>query len=333
MTRNKHDSNFKRGQKLPADWANDVARSLNDENQPGLLKATQPYGYAPLAVAPFTVYEFDLDATNTLHRDRLLSLQVKVPDPASRELVTFGERSVLANVPAPLVVLAPGMPYLIQAAAAPNAPVKGEECGVHNGGVVMDNRGSGFTAINAPFTQGTMSLVWVRFNSSGSAGSAYYKLAEDWLPTRNWIYAYPCDRLGTISSTTPIQLKYIGNLLRYARVGLVVLANRIDGLWEAAQVGDCISTTCKDSTATVSGNEPPIGTVGEAYNFAIAVSNLSSAISASNLPPGILLDGNDLDGEPTTAGTWYVVITGPKTHSGATCNVTRMLKVVVNEAP
>lgn len=327
----KRVSHFKPGQKLTADWTKDVANALNEDvRRLDSVDITRPLGYAADVHDAYELFEFDTSATNSLHRNNVLSLKVKQPANDSRDLMTFGPRKVLADVPAPLIVLMQSHPYLLKADTT-NPPVKGEECGVYNG-FILDSRGSGFTALSEPFAQGSISLVWARFNSASLAES-YLRLIEDHLPGRPYIWAIRSDRGGTTLAgvTEPAKLWYPQTLLQGARLNYLVQAQRIAGEWEFVQGSGCIPTTCNPATngSSVEPGTPPQGVVGTAYSHTITTSGLSGAVTATALPPGITLSGTTFSGTPTTAGKYWVVVTGPKT--GAGCNVTRIVHIEVVE--
>lgn len=164
----------------------------------------------------------------------------------------------------------------------------------------------------------------------------FYKAAEDLYPGRDWFFANQCTRAGTIiDATSFVKIYKWGNLLANMRAGYQMKASFEDGELSFDQ-GDCISSSCSSSTASItltpSTAEATEATVDESYTFSgITTAGLSSAMTAANLPPGLTLSGTTISGTPTTAGTYYVVLTGPTT--GGTCNVKRVLKIVVVEPP
>jgi hypothetical protein len=161
---------------------------------------------------------------------------------------------------------------------------------------------------------------------------AFYKSAEDLAPTRQWFYANPCDREGTVTDATSFVRVYRwGASLTNMRVGYQMITTVVDGERVPIPV-DCISAACASSGASVTADSAPGGTVGTAYTYTFTTAGLSSSATATSLPPGLTLSGTTISGTPTTAGDYYVKITGPKTVGSTNCNVTRIVLITIAEA-
>jgi hypothetical protein len=170
--------------------------------------------------------------------------------------------------------------------------------------------------------------------TGGGGGGRYFKLAEDHLPGRAWIWARSCNRGGAIGSPPPLpeQVYFMGSLLAGAREGYQVLAVLVEGSWEMAQGNGCIVTTCGvNNGSSINPGNPPQATVGTAYSHSVTTSGLSGAIVATELPPGISFSGTAFSGTPTTAGDYFAKLVGPRTVSGNSCAVTRLVRITVVE--
>ena len=169
----------------------------------------------------------------------------------------------------------------------------------------------------------------------GGSSVLFYKAAEDLYTTRDWFYVNQCTRAGVVASGASfIKMYKLGSILNNMREGYMMMGVMIGSELCPIPI-DCIPATCAAGgasiTLTPSSGDATDGTVDTPYTFSgITTANLSGAATAANLPPGLTLSGTTISGTPTTAGTYYVVLTGPKTGG---CDVKRILKITINEPP
>jgi hypothetical protein len=169
--------------------------------------------------------------------------------------------------------------------------------------------------------------------TGGGEQLAFYKAAEDLAPTRSWFYANPCDRNGNITDDTDFTMVYKwGTSLTNMRAGYLMLTTVVDGDRVPIPI-DCVPTSCANSGASVTADSAPAGEVGTSYTYTFTTAGLSSAATATGLPDGLTLSGTTISGTPTTAGSFYVKITGPKTVGSTNCNVTRIVLITIAEEP
>ncbi len=77
---------------------------------------------------------------------------------------------------------------------------------------------------------------------TGGGQQSFYKAAEDIAPSRDWFYANPCSRSGTVTDSTEFTKVYHWeSLLDHMRAGYVMLTASVDGEIVFNQ-GPCIST-------------------------------------------------------------------------------------------
>lgn len=166
-------------------------------------------------------------------------------------------------------------------------------------------------------------------------GILFYKAAEDLYSGRDWFYVNACTRAGVVASgATFVKMYTWGSALANMRAGYQMMGAFING--ELCPIPtECIPATCATSGASItldpSSGDATEGTVDVSYTFTgIITAGLTSAATAANLPPGLTLSGTTISGTPTTAGTYYVVLTGPKTGG---CDVKRIVKITIVEPP
>lgn len=182
-------------------------------------------------------------------------------------------------------------------------------------------------------------VIIVKSPSGGSAIS-YFVLAEDaaGMPVYAWDGLLD-ESSGTITAdpdaTEPFELFYWQNVLRspkQAKAGYAGIYSRDNAGRDVFVGGTCIDGCQTDSTITP--GTPPDGTVGTAYSHTVGVTGLSEdGISASGLPPGLAIDSETgaITGTPTTAGTYWVTLTG-NSDDTPPCPLTRIVRIVIAES-
>ena len=156
-----------------------------------------------------------------------------------------------------------------------------------------------------------------------SSGLKFFELAED--ATSGAVFAYTTNRT---NSTTGTQLNTVYNwegLLDGARAGYVGLFGRVAGEWVFVQ-GPCI-TPCTPPGSLTYGT-PPAGTVGTPYTHTVTGTSITGTISITGLPPGLSNSDGEITGTPTTAGTYYPIVSAV---SGS-CTITRAITITIGEA-
>jgi parallel beta-helix repeat protein len=89
---------------------------------------------------------------------------------------------------------------------------------------------------------------------------------------------------------------------------------------------------CAAIKPTITSGKPPNGTVGKAYHFTVTATGspeISYAVSAGSLPPGLTLDPATIAGTPTAAGTYTFTITATNEFGSDSARYT----VVITAAP
>jgi hypothetical protein len=89
---------------------------------------------------------------------------------------------------------------------------------------------------------------------------------------------------------------------------------------------------CTAIKPTITSGKPPNGTVGKTYHFTVTATGspeISYAVSAGSLPPGLTLDPATIAGTPTAAGTYAFTITATNEFGSDSARYT----VVITAAP
>jgi len=174
-------------------------------------------------------------------------------------------------------------------------------------------------------------------NVGGSVGR-WYKLIEDSHPTNGLLPRYAVrvkSPAGDDPESTPSLV--VPWLLAPVKAGHVAWYVLDAGKWYFNQ-GDCPEECTSDGTLDV--DSPATGTVGEAFTHSVSGTGLTgggyTSVEFDGLPDGITADDEDLSGTPTTAGTYYVIVTatspGTGDSEGDTCTLTRVLVITIEEA-
>ena len=108
-----------------------------------------------------------------------------------------------------------------------------------------------------------------------------------------------------------------------AKAGYKGVVARIDGEW-VPPVNPCIKP-CLTSGSITGGSET--ATVGDPYSYTVSSSGLDSGPTATNLPAGLTYASPTISGTPTTAGTYYITLSG----SANGCAITKILTLKVEE--
>lgn len=172
--------------------------------------------------------------------------------------------------------------------------------------------------------------------SGGGSPLKYFKLLEDGTSLYGPSWARLTDRTASENGTI-IALYWWEGLLVGAQPGYHGLCSKVDGDWTFVQ-GPCIYPC--ESSGTISPGDPPDGEVGAVYaGHVVSSTNLNlGTLSATGMPPGLSMDTSGLvSGTPTTAGTYYAIVTGTAPGTGdnenGTCTITAVLRITVTEAP
>jgi len=169
----------------------------------------------------------------------------------------------------------------------------------------------------------------------------YFELAEDANVTgRAYIYAYPAlldettsDLTRDESIETPFKLYQWQLILgspNYAKAGYTGIYSTDDQGRSVFVNGPCIGGCQADGTLNL---DLPAGEVGTAYSHTVTGTDIDdTTIDASNLPDGLTFDSvlNEINGTPTVAGTFLVVLTATSNNA---CAITNIMEVVITEAP
>jgi hypothetical protein len=106
-----------------------------------------------------------------------------------------------------------------------------------------------------------------------------------------------------------------------------------DKLWFLQ--GPCVTPCPSIGSIPVQTTTP--GTVGTAFSYSVTSSSITAgSFTASGLPPGLSCSASGvISGTPTTAGTYFMIISGtaPHTNGTSTCTIKRAIALTINPAP
>lgn len=326
---------FKPGERLTAEWTQQVARALKDSYVPDGLQPGAVYGTIAQNINPFSVLAIDTNGTSSMPREEVLTLPLKKVESSDTHFVTNGSIKILSGIATSIAPIIPNEPLLLTASVT-NVPAFGEPCGVLDLETTLSSTGAGFVALSNPFSVGSVSLVWAKLVAGvGSSTEGFYLTAEDdatgW---RDYVWAQKCDRLGYITDSAYVKLWNWGNttkILTNVKANYVAKSSVVNGQLTFSQ-GVCIDGSC-NVASSISANILPTGTVGTSYSASFATSSLDGPVTVTGaLPPGITRSGTNFSGTPTTAGKYYIVVTGVRTVGTSPCTITRVFEFIINAA-
>lgn len=171
----------------------------------------------------------------------------------------------------------------------------------------------------------------------GGGGAKFFKLIEDSTSsTSAEFWAVPVTNPAGASPGTP-PVEVTPWVAAGAQVDYVAMYERIGGKWYFSQ-GPCFTVCTTEGTLAV--GTAPSGKVDELYSHAVTGTGLVggnySTVDFTDLPPGLDHTFEAINGTPTKAGTYYVIVTadapGSGESTGSTCTITKVLVVTIEEA-